>query len=81
MAASKFPKIRETRPPKISELKTVADQLDPKFAYLLTAPELDTDGNLTIVRWSRKSAEQYIGSEKDGKATKFALVWRDGKWA
>ncbi len=81
LAASKFPKIRETRPPKISELKTVADQLDPKFAYLLTAPELDTDGNPTIVRWSRKSAEQYIGSEKDGKATKFALVWRDGKWA
>ena len=81
LAASKFPKIRETRPPKISELKTVAGQLDPKFAYLLTAPELDTDGNPTIVRWSRKSAEQYIGSEKDGKATKFALVWRDGKWA
>ncbi len=80
LAASKFPKIRETRPPKVSELKTVAAQLDPKFAYLLNAPEADTDGNPTIVRWSRKNNEQYIGSEKDGKATKFALVWRNGAW-
>lgn len=80
LAASKFPKIRETRPPKVSELKTVAAQLDPKFVYLLNAPETDPDGNPTIVRWSRKNAQQYIGSEKDGKATKFALVWRDGAW-
>ncbi|WP_066800303.1 type I DNA topoisomerase [Moraxella oblonga] len=80
LAASKFPKVRETRPPKVSELKTVQGELDPKFHYLLTAPETDTDGNPTIVRWSRKSSEQYIGSEKDGKATKFALVWRNGGW-
>lgn len=81
LAASKFPKIRETRPPKISELKTVQGELDPKFHYLLTAPETDPDGNPTIVRYSRKSAEQYIGSEKDGKATKFVLMHQDGKWA
>ncbi|MDO4449770.1 MAG: type I DNA topoisomerase [Moraxella sp.] len=80
LAASKFPKVRETRPPKVSELKTVQGELDPKFHYLLTAPEVDTDGNPTIVRWSRKSSEQYVGSEKDGKATKFALVWRNGAW-
>ncbi|TWV84863.1 type I DNA topoisomerase [Moraxella sp. VT-16-12] len=80
LAASKFPKVRETRPPKVSELKGVQDELDPKFHYLLTAPETDNEGNPTIVRWSRKLGEQYIGSEKDGKMTKFALMWRHGAW-
>ncbi|MDO4896379.1 MAG: type I DNA topoisomerase [Moraxella sp.] len=80
LAASKFPKIRETRPPKVAELKAIQGELDPKFHYLLSAPTTDDDGNPTILRWSRKNAEQYVGSEKDGKATKFALVWRDGAW-
>ena len=51
-----------------------------KFQYLFSAPDTDNEGNPTILRWSRKNAEQYIGSEKDGKATKFALVYRKGKW-
>lgn len=80
LAASKFPKVRETRPPKLSELRPIKSQLEEKFHYLLDAPDTDNDGNPTIVRWSRKGAEQYIGSEKDGKATKFALVWRKGAW-
>lgn len=80
LAASKFPKIRETRPPKVSELRTIQDQLEPKFHYIFSAPDTDPAGNPTILRWSRKNAEQYIGSEKDGKATKFALVYRQGKW-
>ncbi|MFW2177966.1 MULTISPECIES: type I DNA topoisomerase [unclassified Moraxella] len=80
LAASKFPKIRETRPPKLAELRAIKDQLEEKFQYLFTAPDVDDEGNPTILRWSRKNAEQYIGSEKDGKATKFALVYRKGKW-
>lgn len=80
LAASKFPKVRETRPPKLAELRAIQDQLEEKFQYLFTAPDTDDDGNPTILRWSRKGAEQYIGSEKDGKATKFALVYRKGKW-
>lgn len=80
LAASKFPKIRETRPPKVAELQAIQHELESKFHYLLSAPTMDDDGNPTIVRWSRKNAEQYIGSEKDGKATKFALVWRNGAW-
>ncbi|OOR89446.1 DNA topoisomerase I subunit omega [Moraxella caviae] len=80
LAASKFPKIRETRPPKVAELRSIQGELEPKFHYIFDAPDTDPDGNPTILRWSRKNAEQYIGSEKDGKATKFALVWRDGKW-
>ncbi len=80
LAASKFPKVRETRPPKVAELRPIQSKLDPKFHYILNAPDQDTDGNPTILRWSRKNSEQYIGSEKDGKATKFALVWRNGEW-
>ena len=80
LAASKFPKVRETRPPKVAELQAIQGELDPKFHYILSAPTIDDDGNPTILRWSRKNAEQYIGSEKDGKATKFALVWRGGAW-
>ena len=80
LAASKFPKVRETRPPKVAELQVIQGELDPKFHYILSAPTIDDDGNPTILRWSRKNAEQYIGSEKDGKATKFALVWRGGAW-
>lgn len=80
LAASKFPKVRETRPPKLSELRAIKDQLEDKFQYLFSAPDTDNEGNPTILRWSRKNAEQYIGSEKDGKATKFALVYRKGKW-
>ncbi|WP_114800407.1 type I DNA topoisomerase [Moraxella canis] len=80
LAASKFPKVRETRPPKLSELREIKDQLEPKFHYLFDAPDVDEAGNPTILRWSRKNSEQYIGSEKDGKATRFALVWRQGAW-
>lgn len=80
LAASKFPKIRETRPPKLAELRPIKAQMEEKFHYLFDAPDTDDDGNPTILRWSRKNAEQYVGSEKNGKATKFALVWRKGKW-
>ncbi len=80
LAASKFPKIRETRPPKISELKTVKDQLHEKFLYLLQAPEKDPEGNVTVLRFSRKSGAQFVASEKEGKQTGWTAFYIDGKW-
>ncbi len=80
LAASKFPKVRETRPPKVSEIRAIKDKLPAKFHYLTTAPLTDDDGNPTILRWSRKAGEQYVGSEKNGKATKFAQVYKKGRW-
>lgn len=80
LAASKFPRIRETRAPLVSELRSVAAQLDPKHQYLLQAPDTDPDGNPALVKYSRKTASQYIGSEHDGKPTKWSLVWQDGRW-
>ncbi|AOA57197.1 type I DNA topoisomerase [Acinetobacter larvae] len=80
LAASKFPKIRETRAPKVAELRTVAAQLDPKYQFLLEAPDCDPEGNPTIVKFSRKQQVQYVASEKDGKATKWSIFYQNGQW-
>jgi len=80
LAASKFPKNRETRAPLVEELLPFKDQIDPKYAYLMEAPTTDPDGNKTVVRFSRKTKEQYILSEKDGKPTKWKAFYRKGKW-
>ncbi|WP_352338515.1 type I DNA topoisomerase [Psychrobacter sp. 16-MNA-CIBAN-0192] len=80
LAASKFPKIRETRPPKLAELREIKDKMEEKFQYLFAGPDEDPEGNPTILRWSRKKKEQYIGSEKNGKATRWGVYWRNGEW-
>lgn len=82
LAASKFPKVRETRPPKLSELRAIKDKMEDKFQYLFEGPDEDPDGNPTILRWSRKKKEQYIGSEslKTNKATRWGVYWRNGEW-
>ena len=82
LAASKFPKVRETRAPKLAELRAIKDKMEEKFQYLFDAPDEDPDGNATILRWSRKQKEQYVGSEnaKTGKATRWGMYWRNGKW-
>ncbi|WP_288997780.1 type I DNA topoisomerase [uncultured Psychrobacter sp.] len=80
LAASKFPKVRETRAPKLAELRPIKDKMEDKFQYLFDGPDEDPDGNPTILRWSRKKKEQYIGSEKNGKATRWGVYWRNGEW-
>lgn len=80
LAASKFPKNRETRAPLVSELHSVADQLDEKLRYLADAPQQDPDGNPALFRFSRKNREQYVQSEIDGKPTGWYAFYRDGRW-
>ena len=80
LAASGFPRNRETRAPAVSELKSHAAELDSKFRYLLDAPETDPEGRPAIVRFSRKAGEQYVTSEENGKATRWRAVYRDGRW-
>ncbi|TQV81571.1 type I DNA topoisomerase [Aliikangiella coralliicola] len=80
LAASQFPKNRETRAPLVEELLTVKEQLDPKHAYMVTAPVADPDGNKAMFRFSRKAKEQYVTSEKDGKATGWSAHYVDGRW-
>lgn len=80
LAASQFPKMRETRPPLVSEIKPHKAEIDPKHHYLLEAPEQDAEGNPTVIRYSRKNKEQYVQAEKDGKATGFRAFYDGSKW-
>jgi DNA topoisomerase-1 len=80
LAASKFPKNRETRAPLLKELIPHKEQIDPKYHYLLNGPVKDKEGNPTVVRFSRKSQEHYLLTEVDKKPTGWKAVYRGGKW-
>jgi DNA topoisomerase-1 len=80
LAASQFPKHRETRAPTVAELVSVKDKLDPKYRYLADAPKTDPDGRPAVVRFARKTREQYVTSEVDGKATAWRAHYHDGRW-
>ena len=80
LAASQFPKNRETRAPYVEELLPHKDEIDTKYAFLFSAPTVDGDGNRTQVRYSRKNKEQYVMTEVDGKATGWRAHYRNGKW-
>lgn len=81
LAASTFPKSRETRAPLVEELVRFKDRLSPKFLYLTEAPTHDPDGKPAVVRFSRKTKENYVRSEVDGKPTGWTGLYIDGKWA
>jgi DNA topoisomerase I len=80
LAASTFPKSRETRAPLVAELAQFRERLSPKFHYLADAPVTDPDGNPAVVRWSRKTKQQYVMSERDGKASGWSAWFENGKW-
>jgi len=80
LAASQFPKHRETRAPTVEEIVSVKDQLDPKYKFLASAPRVDHEGRPSIVRFARKTKEQYVTSEQDGKTTGWRAHYQGGKW-
>ncbi len=80
LAASQFPRNRETRAPFVDELLPHKSEIDPKYKFIFGAPTEDDDGNRAQVRYSRKSKEQYVMTEKDGKATGWKAFYRKGKW-
>ncbi|MEZ5572337.1 MAG: type I DNA topoisomerase [Halioglobus sp.] len=80
LAASQFPRNRETRAPLVSELLAHREQIDPKYDFLFSAPETDQEGNPAQVRFSRKTKEQYVMTEVDGKATGWKAFYQNGKW-
>ncbi|MAJ80042.1 MAG: DNA topoisomerase I subunit omega [Porticoccaceae bacterium] len=80
LAASQFPRHRETRAPTVAELQPYQAVIDPKHQFLLTAPTADPDGFPTVIRYSRKTKEQYIRSEKDGKAIGWSAYYSGGRW-
>ncbi|MBG6285876.1 MULTISPECIES: type I DNA topoisomerase [Pseudomonas] len=80
LAASQFPKNRETRAPLVAELIPHKEELDPKYHFLLAAPAKDPDGRPAVIRFSRKTKEQYVQSEVDGKPTGWRAFFDGGKW-
>jgi len=80
LAAHTFPRSRETRAPKVAELVRFRDRISSKFYYLADAPSEDKEGNLAVIRYSRKTKEQYVMTEIDGKATGWTAKYIDGKW-
>lgn len=80
LAASEFPRKRETRSPLVEELIPHRDEIDPKYHYLLDGPTEDKDGNKTEIRYSRKTQEQYLSSVKDGAPTGWQAFHQNGTW-
>ena len=85
LAAHTFPRSRETRAPKVAELQRFKDRISEKFYYLADAPVKDKEGNLSVVRYSRKTKEQYVMTEiivegSKPKATGWTAKYVDGKW-
>ena len=80
LAASGFPKNRETRAPLVLELIPHKDEIDPKYHFLLEAPAKDPEGRPAVIRYSRKTKEQYVQSEVDGKPTGWRAFFDGGKW-
>ena len=80
LAASQFPKHRETRAPYVDELLPHQGELDPKYHFLLDAPTKDDASNRSQIRFSRKTKEQYVMTEVDGKATGWKAFFNSGGW-
>ncbi|WP_422911740.1 type I DNA topoisomerase [Pseudomonas sp. MAC6] len=80
LAASQFPKNRETRAPLVIELIPHRDEIDPKYHFLLDAPKKDPQGRAAVIRYSRKTREQYVQTEVDGKPTGWRAFFDGGKW-
>lgn len=80
LAASQFPKYRETRAPLVLELLPHRDSIAAKYRYLLEAPVRDPAGHHTVIRFGRKTGEHYVQTELDGKATGWRADFQDGQW-
>ncbi|AFP85804.1 DNA topoisomerase I, bacterial [secondary endosymbiont of Heteropsylla cubana] len=80
LAANTFPKSRETRAPLVAELARFRDCLPERLRYLADAPIVDDEGNNTSVHFNRKTKQQYITSEQNGKTTGWSAFYIDNKW-
>lgn len=81
LAASQFPRNRETRAPLVIELIPHRAEIDSKYHFLLDGPQYDEDKNPAQIRYSRKTKEQYLLTEKDGKATGWKAYYTDKGWS
>ena len=80
LAASQFPKNRETRAPIVGEVKSVLSKLPEKHQIFSSAPDKDPDGDDLVVRFNRKDGSQTLSSESKGKKKKLFYVFDGSNW-
>ncbi len=81
LAASQFPRNRETRAPYVDELIPHQNEIDPKYQFLMHAPVLDTDGRRSLIKFGRKTQAHYVMTELEkGKASGWRADYVSGKW-
>lgn len=80
LAASQFPKNRETRAPYVDEILPHKAAIDPKYHFLMEGPVTDTDGIRVQIRYQRKTKQQYLMTDVDGKATGWRADFENGAW-
>lgn len=80
LAASQYPKHRETRAPFLEEILPHKSEIDPKYSYLFSAPTEDSEGRKTLVRFNKKENISYVRSEVEGKPTGWRADYIDGQW-
>jgi DNA topoisomerase I len=80
LAASQFPKNRETRAPYVDELIPHQNEIDPKYNFIMRAPQTDPEGRRSLIKFGRKTKEHYVMTEEDDKPTGWRADYVDGKW-
>ena len=80
LAASQFPMNRETRAPYVDEILPHKAEIDPKYHFLMEGPVKDTEGNRVQIRFQRKTKQQYLMTDVDGKATGWRADFEGGQW-
>jgi DNA topoisomerase-1 len=91
LAASKYPKNRETRAPSVEEFNLAVSEEtllnacqyledQAKHTHLLAAPKEDIDGNPYIIRYNKVEDTHYLASEKGGKKTGNTATHNGDKW-
>jgi len=80
LAASGFPRNRETRAPLVKEILPHQSEIDEKYAFLFKAPAQDSAGRDAVIRYSRKTKEQYVQTEVEGKPSGWAAFYENDKW-
>lgn len=81
LAASQFPKNRETRAPYLDEILPHQNEIDPKYQFLMRAPAEDSIGRRSLVKFARKTKEHYVMTENDkGKPSGWRADYVNGEW-
>jgi DNA topoisomerase-1 len=81
LAASQFPKNRETRAPYVDELIPHQNEIDPKYQFLMRAPVQDAVGRRALVKFARSTKVHYVVTElSKGKLSGWRADYEGGQW-